>query len=536
MKLNFGRTMRQLAQRFSDKEALVNFERNRRYDYASLHTLTNRIANAMRDRLQIGKGDVFLLVLDNDNMSLMQFPTLFKQPGTAAMGNLRDSAIEHRWQAELIQPKAVFLETRLLGTHAAMFRELGCTVVVMDPPSVEDRDRFPEVISFWDIVDDASDSESTTELDVDTDIVMLRFTGGTTGRSKCAMYTVANWLAGRDSVFENPGLDFDEDTRTLHVAPLSHGTQLFFYPTFYCGGTNVTVNIPDVEEFRRVIEAEKISHSFLVPTALYRLLELQRAAPLQLGSLRTLIYGAAPMSPSKLTGLIECFGPIFAQAYAATEVPIVIATLDKLAHGITNEAALARLASTGNVTPGVEVFITDERGAPVADGETGEIRIRSRGVIAGYYGNPESTATEFADGAWRSGDLGYIDEKGFLFIVDRLKDMIITGGFNVYAAEVEAALATHPAVLNSAVVGLPDVDWGEAVHAEVQLRQGAEAEAEALVQHVKAALGSYKAPKSLVFTDALPLSAAGKVLRREVRARAMTSREAARSDMAGSIS
>jgi len=175
------------------------------------------------------------------------------------------------------------------------------------------------------------------------------------------------------------------------------------------------------------------------------------------------------------------------------------------------------MSSAGRVTPGVEVYITDTEGNELPVGETGEICIRCRAVTQGYYGNAEGTAAEFIDGVWRSGDLGYVDEHGFLFIVDRLKDMIISGGFNVYAVEVEAALASHPTVLMSAVVGVPHADWGEAVHAEVILRPGASASAEELIAHVKGKLGSYKAPKSITLVDRLPLSVVGKVLRRHVR-------------------
>ena len=225
------------------------------------------------------------------------------------------------------------------------------------------------------------------------------------------------------------------------------------------------------------------------------------------------------MSPAKLEELIECFGLIFAQIYAATEVPIFVSALDKAGHEIarTTGSGIKHLSSAGRATPGVEVYITDEQGKPLPTGQCGEIRIRSRAVIKGYYNNPETTAAEFSDGAWKSGDLGYIDEDGYLYIVDRLKDMIISGGFNVYAIEVEAALASHPAVMMAAVVGIPHPEWGEAVHAEVVLRPGATVEAAELIAHVKERLGSYKAPKSLVFVRKLPTSVVGKVLRRAVR-------------------
>ncbi|MCY1433944.1 Long-chain-fatty-acid--CoA ligase FadD13 [compost metagenome] len=150
-------------------------------------------------------------------------------------------------------------------------------------------------------------------------------------------------------------------------------------------------------------------------------------------------------------------------------------------------------------------------------GATGELWVRSRGTVSGYFGNPEASAAEFVDGFWKSGDLCYLDDEGFLHLVDRKKDMIITGGFNVYAVEVEAALNAHPAVSNSAVVGVPHEEWGEALHAEVVLKAGEEVSADALIEHVKGRLGRFKAPKSILFVDALPVSVVGKVLRRQVR-------------------
>ena len=161
-------------------------------------------------------------------------------------------------------------------------------------------------------------------------------------------------------------------------------------------------------------------------------------------------------------------------------------------------------------------MIADDDGHSLPPGQTGEIWLRSQGTVKGYYANPEGTASEFANGFWKSGDLGHLDEDGYLFIVDRKKDMIITGGFNVYAIEVEAALSEHPAVLMSAVVGVPHVEWGEAVHAEVILGENKMASAEELIAHVKAKIG-YKAPKTIRFVSELPLSSVGKVLRRLVR-------------------
>lgn len=515
MKLNFCRVMRALAQRHGDAEAVVNLERGRRISFRDFHLLTNRIANAIRGPLGIGLGDRFLLILENDNLALMHMAMFLKQEGTAVLTNMRDLLEEHRRQIECVAPKLVILENRLLATHLPMLREAGCVVVAMDAAA----DLPADVQSLPDLIETVSDADNDVALEQNSHIAMMRFTGGTTGKGKCAMYTPDNIMACRDSFFMHGELGWDAATRVLHVAPLSHGSAMLYYPTLFSGGTNITMNTLDLDAWIDAVESERVSHSFLVPTALYRLLELQKAAPRNLASLRTLIYGAAPMSPAKLQDLLDCFGPIFVQSYGATEAAMIISLLGKADHRTDSEAAIARLASTGRITPGVEVFIADEAGNELATGEIGEIYIRCRAIVQGYYGNPEQTIAEFAGDCWRSGDLGRIDQEGYLYLVDRLKDMIISGGFNVYAVEVEGALAEHPAVLMSAVVGRPHPEWGEAVHAEIVLREGICVAERELIDHVKDRLGSYKAPKSLAFVDTLPLSPVGKVLRREVRQR-----------------
>ncbi len=521
MNVNFCRVMRLLALRYGDRPALVNVERNRRYSYAEYHSLTNRIANTLRTALAVGRGDKFLLILENDNLSLLHFPTFFKQEGTVAFGNYRDPMEEHERQIALLKPKVVFLESEKVEPYYEMLRRHDCTIVTMDPPRVT-----PDgVLSFWDLIDGASDADNDVELDIHNHVVTLRFTGGTTGRGKCAMYTIDNLLGSRDSAYVHRDFELDVGTRFLHFAPLSHGSMMFFFPTLFAGGATYTQNLPDLEQWSRVIEAERITHSFLVPTLLYRLLDMQAVQARDLSSLRTVAYGAAPMSPTKLGDLIARFGAIFMQAYAATEAAMFVSVLDKADHLPDNEHTTRRLSSAGRVTPGVEVYVADDSGRPLPPGETGEIMIRCRATVQGYYLNPDDTAAELSNGTWKSGDLGYIDDGGYLFIVDRKKDMIISGGFNVYAVEVEAALASHPAVLMSAVVGVPHPEWGEAVHAEIVLRSGSMAAAEELIAHVKSKIGGYKAPKTVIFVDSLPLTAVGKVLRRVVKEKYWTGRE-----------
>ncbi|MFM0504779.1 class I adenylate-forming enzyme family protein [Paraburkholderia caffeinilytica] len=511
MKMNFARIVGYTALQYANNEALVNIERQRRYTFHELHLLTNRIANMMRERLDLRRGDFYMCLLENDNMSLLHTWTALKGEAGAVYTNFRDSLEEHCWQMDFIKPKVVFIENTLLERYFDLLTQRGITVVCMDPPAAP-RDGLHD---FWRLVEGSSEANPDVESDTSNDVLIYRFTGGTTGRSKCAQYTIDNWMAMRDaSYFENEQY-FDEHTRNLHMAPISHASGFSILSTFFRGGCNVTQNLPDLRQWSLNVQTEKITNALLVPTLIYRLLEVKEIAGYDLSSLTTIFYGGSPMSPAKLKLAQDRFGNVFTQIYGATECLQMVGILSKADH--LTGVATGRLASAGQVGTGIEVKVVDDNDNEVPQGQTGEIWVRCRGTIAAYFNNPEGTAAEFSNGFWKSGDLGYLDDAGYLFIVDRKKDMIITGGFNVYAVEVEAALSSHPAVENAAVVGVPHVEWGETVHAEVLVRAGSEVSAEELIEHVKGLLGRFKAPKSISFVEALPLSPVGKVLRRHVR-------------------
>ncbi|MGB0954525.1 MAG: class I adenylate-forming enzyme family protein [Panacagrimonas sp.] len=512
MKINFSNISQQFAESFGARQAIVNIERDRRYTYAEFHLLTNRIVNMMHAALELRRGDFWINMLENDNLALLHWFTAMKGEATAAYTNYRDSLEVHSAQIDQVKPKVAFVEAALLRTHHAMLRERGITVVCMDPPGAE----FPDVLDFWQLVNAASQENPNVEHDDRDDLLIVRFTGGTTGQGKCAMYNADNMQMCKDSFYMLADPVFDDQSRVLHIAPLSHGSGMMFIAAQFKGCCNVTMNQPDLSAWCRHIAEERISVAFAVPTLLYRLLEMPPAQTAPLSSLKTMFYGAAPMSPGKLKDLQALLGNIFLQVYGATEHLGVAASMGTAEHLFDNGAD-AHLASAGRATPGVEVQIMDTHGNPVAQGERGEIWLRSRAICTGYYNNPQQTAEEFHDGYWKSGDIGRLDENGFVYIVDRKKDMIITGGFNVYANEVEAVINAHPAVSMSAVVGIPHEDWGEAILAEVVIKPGQTLATEALKQHVKEQLGSYKTPKQVVIVDTLPLSVVGKVLRRQVR-------------------
>ncbi len=516
MKIDFSVISERLTDAFGERDALVNIERGRRYNFREFHKLTNRIVNMMHSKLGIDRSDHYLCILENDSLSLTSFFTAFKGKGCACYTNYRDTIDEHAWQIAYVNPKVVFIENELLPTYYDMLRERKVTIVCMDR-SADGPDEKEGVLYFWDLLEDVGDENPGIEHDDRKDTLILRFTGGTTGKGKCAAYSIDNWLMCRDSFYALPEALWHPDIRFLHIAPLSHGSSMVLLPTIFRGACTVTMNVPNLAAFCRNIETERITAAFLVPTLLYRLLEMPEAQGADLSSLDTVYYGAAPMSPSKLKLLQNEFGNIFVQLYGATEHAAVSLSLPKYAHLTETPEDNVHLASAGLPVPGVEILIVNDDGEPVPRGEIGELWLRSRAICLGYYGNEEGTKKEFQDGYWKSADMGYMDDKGYTYIVDRKKDMIISGGFNIYATEVEAAINSHPDVIMSAVIGIPHEDWGEAVHAEVMLREGCSLEPGDLIADVKDRLGKYKVPKTVKFVDELPVSAVGKVLRRKVR-------------------
>lgn len=512
MKINVSVISERLADAFADREAIVNIERNRRYTFREFHLLTNRIVNMMVEKLDLRLADNAVIILDNDNASLLHWFTAIKGEASLCYTNFRDSLEGHTYQIDAVNAKVVFIESSLLETHYEMLRERQVTIVAMDEPDI----KYPGVHVFWDLMEGVSDANPDIEIDDRNHISVMRFTGGTTGRGKCAMYCPDNLLMCRDSYYAIPDPIWSPEVRFLHLAPITHGSGMMYMPTLFKGGCTATMNEPNLEAWCDNVAAENITMSFVVPTLLYRLLDMNDEGRERLRSLETVLYGAAPMSPSKLSELQKAFGNIFIQVYGSTEHFSVALCMTKGDH-IISDGDDSHLSSAGRPLPGVEVRIMDEDGNPVERDGIGEIWLRSRGVVPGYFGNPEQTAAEFQDGFWKSGDVGRIDERGFFHIVDRKKDMIISGGFNIYANEVEGALNSHEAVLMSAVVGVPHEEWGESVHAEVMLKEGALTDENALMEHVRAQLGGYKTPKSVVVVDQLPVSVVGKVLRRKVR-------------------
>ena len=350
------------------------------------------------------------------------------------------------------------------------------------------------------------------------DMVMLVGTGGTTGRPKGVMLTGHNIEAM--SALTLMSYPFCPRPRYLALAPLTHAAGVLCFPVMTLGGEIVIMPTPDLTEFLALAEKNKITHTFLPPTLIYMLLDHDRLAQTDTSHLRCLWYGAAPMSASRLEEALTKIGPVLGQLFGQSEAPMMISTLAPAEH-FRDDGSLAteRLSSAGRPTPLTTVAIMDDEGTLLGPGQRGEIVARGPLVMAGYYKNPQASAEAARHGWHHTGDIGYLDDDNYLFIVDRAKDMIITGGFNVYSAEVEQVLLAHPAVQDCAVIGLPDEKWGERVTAVVQLRPGQTVTEAEVRSFVKERLGSVKAPKQVEVWPDLPRSKVGKVLKVDVKAR-----------------
>ena len=344
----------------------------------------------------------------------------------------------------------------------------------------------------------------------------LTYTGGTTGKPKGVMGTTQSITTM--TTVQLAEWEWPENPRFLMCTPLSHAGAAFFTPVIVKGGELIVLTKFDPAEVLRVIEEQKITATMLVPSMIYALMDHPDSHTRDLSSLETVYYGASAMNPVRLAEAIRRFGPIFAQYYGQSEAPMVITYLAKKDHDEK------RLTSCGRPTLFARVALLGDDGQPVPQGEVGEICVSGPLLSGGYWNLPDATAETFKDGWMHTGDLAREDEDGFYYIVDRTKDMIVTGGFNVFPREVEDVVAEHPSVAQVCVIGTPDEKWGEAVTAVVVLRPDAatdEAAVATMIAEIQAAVkerkGPVQSPKQVVVVDSVPITALGKPDKKAVR-------------------
>ena len=344
-------------------------------------------------------------------------------------------------------------------------------------------------------------------------VAVMMYTGGTTGRPKGVVHTqgglAMNLLAHR---LES---EIRSDDRLLLSSPLPHSAG-FLLQTALCAGASTRIERRfDPDAVLEAVATDHVTYLFMVPTMIYRLLDRAASSAREDWPLRTILYGAAPISPERLAEGLERFGPVFVQLYGQSEAPNFITRLPREAHDTEHPQ---RLASCGQPTPLSEVRIVDETGRECPPGTEGEVVARTAFTMTGYHGLPEATEAALRDGWLHTGDIGYLDEESYLYLLDRKNDMIISGGMNVYCGEVEAVIGEVDGVGQVAVVGVPHPDWGEAVVSFVVPGPDGPVETERVLSHCRTRLSAYKRPKAVEQVESLPLTVYGKVDKKALRA------------------
>ena len=363
----------------------------------------------------------------------------------------------------------------------------------------------------------AAGSTRSPAIDVDNEEPsQILYTSGTTGKPKGAALSYRGRLAATQRMLTDE-LDVESGDAMAHLAPLSHGSGSKILAYFLRGARNVTFPRFDPEEYLQAIDERRLTATFVVPTMIRMLVDARSGKEFDGASLKTVTYGGAPITRDLLLEALGAFGPVFVQVYGSCEAPHPVTLLRRNDHLIARDERPEALASAGREAFGVDVSLLDDESKPVEDGDIGELCIGRDVAMIGYWNNPEATAAAITNGYYRSGDLARRDEQGYVHIVDRKRDVIISGGLNIYPTEVEAALAEHPAVAQVGVTSVRDDHWGESVVALVVRCPGQELDSGSLLDSARQRLAGYKKPRAIRFVDELPTGSTGKVLRAELR-------------------
>ncbi|ROO87859.1 acyl-CoA synthetase (AMP-forming)/AMP-acid ligase II [Actinocorallia herbida] len=488
-------------------DAVMTIYKNRARTFGEVGERVARLAGALQG-IGVSPGDrVAILALNSDRYSEL----LLAVPWADAVlnpVNTRWSAAEIVFSLDDCQTAVLVVDDAFASLVPALRSAhpgLKSVIYCGEGPTPDGMLDYERLIAESDAVGDARRGGDA--------LAGLFYTGGTTGFPKGVMLSHANLVTSALGAGASRAL-FRSGGTYLHVAPMFHLADFTGWNVqLLVGGTHVMVPSFDVRMLLEVIERNGVTGMTLVPAMIQAIVDDPATADFDLGSVETILYGASPISETLLKRAMAAFPSAgFTQAYGMTELAglATFLTPEDHAEGI-------RLRSAGRAIPHTEVKIIDSAGAEPGPGCVGEVVVRGGHVMQGYWNRPDETTAAIDAGWMRTGDAGYMDHAGYLYVVDRIKDMIVTGGENVYSAEVENALSSHPAVVECAVIGLPDERWGERVHGVVVLHADAETTAQELRDHVKSLIAGYKAPRSFEFTPAIPRTAAGKILKRTLR-------------------
>jgi len=492
----------------ADGARLHSVQGERTFTYSEFVSATHKVAHGLlREGLQPGKA--IAVWSRNDVRMLQAIYGALRCKMLFVPLNARNSVAENLILLRRFGCKALFVQAGLIGRDllASEVPELRCVV-----PFDAQADCGPA----FDVWRNLSNAERFPDQFMSgSDGAAIFPTSGTTGEPKGVQHShlgMATMASGYRELLKTTS-----GGKHLVVGPITHVAGGVVYATTGMGCTQTLLDSTQPGDILDAIERESATLLFVPPTLVYGMLDEQLCHPRKLSSLQVLMYAGSAMSPARLQQAMQVFGPILMNVYSQSELIYPVTSLTREDHERIAGGDEHLLASAGRATAQGEVSIMDDEGQQLAQGEVGEIVTRSLGGMQCFIGDPAATDAIRAHGWHHTGDIGRLDEEGFLFIVDRKKDMIISGGFNVYSAEVEAALFEHPAVLEAAVVGVPDPKWGEAVCAVVVVRPGQCLEPEALRSFCREKLGGVKAPKQVILRDSLPRNSAGKILKRKLR-------------------
>jgi len=481
------------------------YRRGAATSYADLYRATLRLADALAAR-GVRPGDRMAVLLDNSvELVVSEWACLVSGIVWVAL-NVRSSAAEHAAILVDCAPSVVVVGARYADRIDRAALPGGCLVVEVGGCG-----------NWEELVESGAPRMPSSEPGPE-DPVRIRYTSGTAGRPKGAVLPRRCYDASIEVVADLIGPLQPTDV-LAQVAPMTHAAGAMGLPHAVVGATALLADRFDAAAFVELAVREQVTAAFLVPTMLVRFVEAVAAGP-RPTTMRSIVYGGAAMPVDRLERGLELLGPVFVQIYGLTESNWPVTALRREDHVLSGsaDAQRRRLASCGRATPVGQLRIVTDGGVEAAAGQSGEMLVRGRNTMLGYWHQNVAEAKGLdAEGWMHTGDVAVRDEDGFVTIVDRLHDMIVSGGFNVYPREVEDALSSHASVLEAAVVGLPDAEWGERIHAAVVLRPGAEAGEAELAAHVADRTAAYKKPRSFEFVTELPKNAAGKVLRRVLK-------------------
>ncbi len=510
MNLNYIDLFDRAARTSRDHLALA--DDHRRFTFSELQAYSNRLAHALL-RNGITPGMPFGTLSPNTALAMVSMLGGLRAGGAWCNINLRNSLAINSDVLRRGRCEILFFDSSLVADMAQLEAEVPTlrTLVCLDRAV----GGYPSLEQFC---EGQGDEHVIVRLREDQ-TGMQGSTGGTTGKAKVVRHG-PGFLAMNCFAFMNAFGEVDGPVN-LAVAPITHAGGIVAQAVLALGGTVHMMHHADLDELLTKIESLKVSLLFLPPTLIYVLLNHPRTPKTDFSSLRVLLSAAAPFNIEKIAAAHKVFGPVIAQSYGQTETgfPLTYMSPQRVTEALENPQLAHRLASCGTMTPNIaELAAIDDEGRVLPPGEVGEIATHGPTRMREYIDDREATESiRTKDGWQRTGDLGYVDGDGFVYLNDRKRDLIITGGFNVFPLQVEQALAGHAAVQDSAVIGVPDEKWGEAVKAVVELAPGKAVTEEELIAFCKEAIGSVMAPKSIDFIATLPRSAVGKVLKRELR-------------------